>query len=76
MTNKLITKSQFAKIKKYNLQQMNNFCISMYHTGFEDGVDAGSKADLKILLYKIIEDTKGIGPILRKRLLENYNRLK
>lgn len=55
---------------------MNNFCANIYHLGFKDGVDAATKADLKILLYKILEETKGIGPVLRDRIMETYNQLK
>ena len=54
---------------------MNNFCANIYHSGFKDGVDAGTKADLKILLHEILQDTKGIGPVLRDRIMETYKQL-
>ena len=76
MNNKIINKKNFVKIKNYNMTQMNNFCTSIYHSGFEDGVDAGIKADLKILLHEILQDTKGIGPVLRSRIMEAYKRIK
>lgn len=76
MNKKLIDKKTFIKIKNYNISQMNNFCANIYHLGFKDGVDAGAKADLKILLYKILQETKGIGPVLRDRIMETYNQLK
>lgn len=76
MNKKLIDKKTFIKIKKYNISQMNNFCTNIYHSGFEDGVDTGTKADLKILLYKILQETKGIGPVLRDRIMETYKQLK
>lgn len=66
LNDKIINKKNFVKIKNYNMTQMNNFCLSIYHSGFEDGVDAGVKADFKILLHEILQDTKGIGPVLRK----------
>ena len=58
------------------MPQMNNFCSSIYHSGFEDGVDAGIKADLKFLLHEILQETKGIGPVLRSRIMETYKRIK
>ena len=55
---------------------MNSFCANIYHSGFEDGVDAGTKVDLKILLHEILQETKGIGPVLRSRIMETYKQLK
>lgn len=75
MNKKIINKKDFIKIKNYNFSQMNNFCANIYHSGFEDGVDAGTKADLKILLYKILQETKGIGPVLRDRIMETYKHI-
>ena len=54
---------------------MNKFCANIYHSGFEDGADVGTKADFKILLYKILQETKGIGPVLRDRIMETYKQL-
>jgi len=49
---------------------MEVFLADIYKTGFEDGVDAGNKADFKIQLVEVLNNTKGIGPKLFDRILE------
>ena len=57
-------------MKKYNIEQMNTFCGILHHRAFEAGVQAAANADLRIMLYKVLENTKGVGPILTKRIME------
>ena len=66
-----VNKKDLIRIKKYNVKQMNNYCSSIYRSGVHDGVEASTKADVKILLHQILKNTKGIGPVLTERILSN-----
>jgi hypothetical protein len=66
----LINRKQYKAVKKMDRQEMEVFLADIYKTGFEDGVDAGNKADFKIQLVEVLNNTKGIGPKLFDRILE------
>ena len=66
----LINRKTYKKVKKMDRQEMEVFLADIYKTGFEDGVDAGNKADFKIQLVEVLNNTKGIGPKLFDRILE------
>lgn len=70
MDKKLINRKTYKAIKKMDRQEMEVFLADIYKTGFEDGVDAGNKADFKIQLVELLNNTKGIGPKLFDRILE------
>lgn len=65
----LINRRKFNEMKKYNIQQMNQFYAKLYHDAFQAGVRADKNSDFRITLYPILEHTKGIGPVLTKRLM-------
>ena len=70
MDKKLINRKTYKAIKKMDRQEMEAFLAEVYNQGFEDGVDAGNKADFKIQLVEVLNNTKGIGPKLFDRILE------
>ncbi|WP_352404490.1 hypothetical protein [Sporanaerobacter acetigenes] len=70
MKENLINRKQYKAVKKMDRQEMEVFLADIYKTGFEDGVDAGNKADFKIQLVEVLNNTKGIGPKLFDRILE------
>lgn len=70
MKENLINRKTYKAVKKMDRQEMEVFLADIYKTGFEDGVDAGNKADFKIQLVEVLNNTKGIGPKLFDRILE------
>ena len=67
----LLNRKTYKEIKKYNREQMENFLRIVYTEGFRDGVDAGDRTDFRIKLSQVLNNTKGIGPILYSRIMEN-----
>lgn len=63
------TREMYKNIKKYDRQQMENFCKSIYAKGFDDGVAAANNADFKIKLVQVLDKTKGIGDKTRDKIL-------
>lgn len=62
MTKKqLLNRKMYKSIKKYDRQEMERFCKSIYSQGFNDGVEDGNNADFKIKLVEILNNTKGVG---------------
>lgn len=67
--NNVINRKMYKDIKKYDRNQMNQFCYNLYRQGFRDGAEAGDKADFKIKLIDILSRTKGIGDKTRDKIL-------
>ena len=67
----LLNRKTYKEIKKYDREQMENFLRTIYTEGFRDGVDAGDRTDFKIKLSQVLSNTKGIGPTLYSRIMEN-----
>lgn len=70
MDKKLINRKQYKAIKKMDRQEMERFLARIYSEGFEDGVEAGDNADLKIKLVEILNKTKGVGPKTFDKIME------
>lgn len=70
MQKDLINRKIYKKVKKMDRQEMEGFLVDIYHRGYQDGVNAGNKADFKIQLVEVLNNTKGIGPKLFDRILE------
>ena len=65
-----LTREKYKTVKKFDRQEMETFCQSIYMSGYEDGSKAG-KASVPGIdvgkIFEIVSQTKGIGP---KRLEE------
>lgn len=68
----LFNRKMYKDIKKYDRQQMEDFVKSIYVSGFNDGAEAGNKADFKIQLLQVLEQTKGVGDKTRDKILATY----
>ena len=75
MEKKLINRKTYKAVKKMDRQEMEVFLADIYKTGFEDGVDAGNKADFKIMLVQVLEKTKGVGPKTFDRIMETVKEM-
>ena len=71
MKENLLNRKIYKEIKKYDREQMENFLRTVYTEGFRDGVDAGDRTDFRIKLSQVLNNTKGIGPTLYSRIMEN-----
>ena len=56
-----ITREIYKGVKRYDRQQFQAFCQSLYGYGFEDGRASVPGVDLAAI-YEAIGATKGIGP--------------
>lgn len=70
MKENLINRKTYKAVKKMDRQEMERFLATIYSEGFQDGIKAGNKADFKIQLVEVLNNTKGIGPKLFDRILE------
>lgn len=70
MKENLINRKTYKAVKKMDRQEMEGFLATIYSEGFQDGIEAGNKADFKIQLVEVLNNTKGIGPKLFDRILE------
>ena len=52
-------------------QQMEQYLKDTWRTGFNDGVESGNNADFRINLSEVLNKTKGIGPKLFDRIMQN-----
>lgn len=75
MDKKLINRKTYKAIKKMDRQEMEAFLAEVYNQGFQDGVDAGNKADFKIMLVQVLEKTKGVGPKTFDRIMETVKEM-
>ena len=61
-----ITREIYKGVKKYDRQQLANFCKDLYTFGYEDGRESVPGVDVE-KICEVIAATKGIGP---KKLAE------
>ena len=54
---------------------MEAFLAKIYLQGYEDGVKDGNKADFKIQLAKVLENTKGVGPKTFDRIMKTVKEM-
>ncbi len=62
----MTTRDQYKAAKKYDHQQFDDFCTSIYHSGYEAGKKAVPGTDIEEVMAAI-QTVKGIG---EKRLAE------
>lgn len=72
MNEKVFNRKVYKDIKKFDRQQMEDFVKNVYTSGFNDGAEAGAKADFKIILLHVLEHTKGVGSKTRDKILATY----
>ena len=75
MEKKLINRKQYKAVKKMDRQEMETFIARIYHQGYQDGIEDGNKADFKIQLVKVLENTKGVGPKTFDRIMETVKEM-
>lgn len=68
-------RKMYKDIKKYDREQMESFCKSIYLSGFEDGAEASGNADFKIKLVQLLDKTKGIGDKTRDKILNTLKEM-
>lgn len=71
----LITRKQYKEIKKMDRQEMETFLARIYHQRYQDGIEDGNKADFKIQLVKVLENTKGVGPKTFDRIMKTVKEM-
>lgn len=57
-----ITREIYKGVKKFDRQQFASFCRNLYQFGVEDGRASVPGMDIE-KIYKVIENTKGIGSV-------------
>ncbi len=73
----------YKKVKKMDRQEMENFFKFIeesgkrigYEQGFRDGADAGDKADFKIKLIQVLNNTKGVGDKTIRKVLNTLKEM-
>lgn len=66
---KKIDRATYKGIKRKNREEMNSFLTSLYRNGFRDGVESSGNADFRIKLSQVLNNTKGIGPVMYDRIM-------
>lgn len=66
----LMNRKMYKEIKKYDRREMEQFLVTMYSNGFEDGVNANAKVDYEIDLIEKLRSKKGIGGKTLQKILE------
>ena len=61
-----LTREKYKAVKKFDRQEMEVFCASLYNSGYKDGRESVPGVDVN-KIYEVVSQTKGIGP---KRLEE------
>lgn len=72
---KLMERSQYKEIKRYNREELQTFIFSIYKTGFQDGVKVGNNTDFKIKLVQLLENTKGVGKATTNKILNTLKEM-
>ena len=75
MEKKLINRKQYKAVKNMDRQEMEIFIARIYYQGYQDGVEDGNKADFKIQLVKVLENTKGVGPKTFDRIMKTVKEM-
>lgn len=61
------TRAVYKAVKKYDHQQFDEFCTSIYASGYEDGRKYVPGISVEDML-KTIGDIKGVGPALKGKI--------
>lgn len=71
----LLNKELYKEIKKMDRKEMDEFFLGVYNKGFRDGTEAGNKADFKIKLVTVLQETKGVGEKTIEKVLHTLKKL-
>lgn len=66
-----LDRSIYKKIKKMNREEMEGYLERLYKFAFQDGTEVSNHTDFKIKLSEVLNNTKGIGPKLYDKIMEN-----
>lgn len=75
MKENLLNRKTYKNIKRMDRQEMEAFLARIYHQGYQDGVKDGNKADFKMQLVKVLENTKGVGPKTFDRIMKTVKEM-
>lgn len=75
MEKKLFTRKDYKRLKKMDRVEMENFIKSIYRTGYADGVAAEAEASREIDIAQALLNTKGVGEVLYKRIMEEVKKV-
>ena len=67
-----ITRDLYKAVRKYDRQEFEDFCRSLYTYGFEDGRDSVPQVDV-VKILDAIAGTKGIGPKKLDEIMANID---
>ena len=70
------TRKDYERIRKMDRIQLEKYIVNVYHEGFQDGSNAGEKADFKIKLVQVLQATKGIGDKTIDKVLNTLKEIK
>lgn len=70
----VITRETYKGIKKYDRQQFEEFCRTLYNYGVEDGRASVPGTDVG-KIYEAIAATKGIGPVKLAEIKANVEKI-
>lgn len=75
MNKKILNRKTYKAVKKMDRNAMENFVKNIYRQAFKDGAEAGNNADFRILLVKVLKNTKGVGATIYNRAMETYKEM-
>lgn len=69
MANKKYTSTRavYKAVKKYDHREFDEFCTSVYKSGYEDGVNSVAGIEIEKAM-EVIAGVKGVGPALREKI--------
>lgn len=56
-------------------QELENFLATIYSEGFKDGAESAERADFKIKLVQVLQNTKGVGEKTTNKILETLKKM-
>ena len=68
----LVNRAVYKAVKKYDHQQFEDFCTSIYEKGWKAGRDTVDTLDVKDV-EKVIRSVKGIGEVRISKIMEAIN---
>ena len=75
-TNKrILSKTEYKKIKRYNRAEMELFISKVYFNGIEDGKNSLSLESVKTLLRTVLKDVDGVGPTITSNILTRFDEM-